>query len=178
MNKEEYQEYLISSHWKTIRERKLKSSNYRCERCGSPYMLQVHHLTYGNLQSENDKDLKVLCDYCHKTVHGIPTGNQRPIIPKHIRDEQLRGMFYDPKLKNRLKTQKLQKASDEKKQLNGTFYKPKSKKHQQHLLRVAAAQAKKRRKKEKRRLERKKQFLVKNPSKSMRTTAERVSFEI
>ncbi len=109
MTKEEYQEYLKSDHWKKTKARKLTERNYRCERCGSPYMLCVHHLNYDRLWKELMTDLKVYCDYCHKTVHGIPTGNQRPIIPKHIRDEQLKGIFNIPRKFKRGKLQKLPK---------------------------------------------------------------------
>ena len=71
MNKEEYQEYLKSEHWRKTRARKLEESGNCCEKCPAKHMLSVHHLTYERLWKELMTDLEVLCDVCHKTAHGI-----------------------------------------------------------------------------------------------------------
>jgi 5-methylcytosine-specific restriction endonuclease McrA len=45
----------------------------RCEKCGSKKLLQVHHERYYpgyELWEYDDKDLKVLCDQCHREKHG------------------------------------------------------------------------------------------------------------
>ena len=68
-NREEYKAYLNSPHWQAIRKRLYKEYDYKCDRCGSPKNIQVHHLTYENLGEEKDEDLTVLCQVCHKKLH-------------------------------------------------------------------------------------------------------------
>ena len=68
-DKESYKEYLQSPRWKAIRKRLYKEYNYKCALCGSGKNLNVHHITYENLGEENDEDLTVLCQVCHKKIH-------------------------------------------------------------------------------------------------------------
>jgi len=69
MDKKEYQNYLISEHWQTLRRIKLESSGYKCQVCGSVDNLHVHHNTYKNLFKESLFDLCVLCQDCHNVYH-------------------------------------------------------------------------------------------------------------
>ncbi len=64
-----YSEYLQSAWWQNKRKEKLKSVNYRCNRCGSQAELQVHHLHYRSLWKEKNNDLEVLCKTCHQVEH-------------------------------------------------------------------------------------------------------------
>lgn len=69
MNKEQYQKYLKTNHWKVVKAWKLYQQDNTCENCGSKHHLQVHHLSYDNLHNERLTDLKVLCRDCHKHYH-------------------------------------------------------------------------------------------------------------
>jgi hypothetical protein len=71
MSKKAYAEYLQSEHWKVLKRKRLEIASYRCEVCGSPHMLHVHHLRYKNLYDVLPSDLQVLCDYHHSKAHGI-----------------------------------------------------------------------------------------------------------
>jgi HNH endonuclease len=64
-----YREYLKTSHWQILRNKKLRLAENRCEDCGSAKDLQVHHLTYERRGEEDLDDLKVLCAVCHEKVH-------------------------------------------------------------------------------------------------------------
>ena len=71
MNKEQYQQYLKTAHWQSVRAIKIYSVGSCCENCHSEKLLQVHHLNYDNLYHEKNEDLKVLCEFCHKEIeHG------------------------------------------------------------------------------------------------------------
>lgn len=63
------EDYLRSAHWRARRERSLRLAGYRCERCGAPSPLDVHHLSYARIGRERDRDLRVLCRSCHDDEH-------------------------------------------------------------------------------------------------------------
>ena len=67
---EEYREYLKSDKWQRLRSKRLAIDEYTCQRCGTPYGLQVHHLAYPlELGTENPyTDLITLCGPCHELV--------------------------------------------------------------------------------------------------------------
>ena len=67
---ETYISYLRSPEWQNLRSQRLKIDNYRCQRCGRPFDLQVHHLYYPiELGTEDPyRDLITLCDGCHELV--------------------------------------------------------------------------------------------------------------
>ena len=67
-----YPEYLLTTHWQWTRYRKLAQAGYRCERCHGTAMLEVHHKTYERIGQERMDDLTVLCDRCHRMIHGLP----------------------------------------------------------------------------------------------------------
>lgn len=66
-----YPEYIRSRQWKQRAAAMIARANFRCQRCGSPRALNVHHLTYAHLGDEWAEDLIVLCNSCHKKEHGI-----------------------------------------------------------------------------------------------------------
>lgn len=59
-----------SSQWQEKRVEAIAKAGYKCQRCGTPSSLQVHHLTYRNLGNEASRDLEVLCEFCHAITHG------------------------------------------------------------------------------------------------------------
>jgi len=65
----DYSHYMQSKAWfdrkKGIRDR----ANGKCERCGSDFKTEVHHLTYANLGDEGDDELILLCRKCHMISH-------------------------------------------------------------------------------------------------------------
>lgn len=66
--RKEYKQYLKTDWWKARRYSKVISIGM-CEVCSSDKHLLVHHLTYKNIGHEPDKDLAVLCKYCHTRLH-------------------------------------------------------------------------------------------------------------
>ncbi len=66
---ESYCEYLRSDDWYKKREYTIISRGRKCEGCGSAKKLQVHHTSYKNIGNEDQGDLVVLCEVCHKAVH-------------------------------------------------------------------------------------------------------------
>lgn len=77
-----YEQYLKSNHWMRVRRAMLMLNQCKCqgkdcnligESCygGDENMMHVHHLTYQNRGNERFEDLKLLCNKCHKQVHGI-----------------------------------------------------------------------------------------------------------
>jgi hypothetical protein len=60
--------YLRSPHWRARRARAIALAGGRCERCGRPGRLEVHHVTYARLGRERDRDLRALCHRCHRIV--------------------------------------------------------------------------------------------------------------
>ena len=80
MTKEEYQEYLQSEHWLSVREERKKIDNYRCILCGSSENINVHHLSYENIGEENIYlDLLTLCKRCHFLLHDA-IGEAKPKV--------------------------------------------------------------------------------------------------
>jgi len=70
---DKYQRYLASVEWQVKREKCKLRAGYKCERCGSPDGLEIHHVTYERLYNERDEDLQCLCKGCHQFMHGIGT---------------------------------------------------------------------------------------------------------
>ena len=66
-----YKEYLLTEHWREIRESALKRAGYRCFLCSKGESLHVHHRTYENLGEESPDDVIVLCRDCHEKHHNI-----------------------------------------------------------------------------------------------------------
>lgn len=56
--------------WQILRSKRLKIDGYKCQYCGSPFRLQVHHLKYPAELGTEDLygDLITLCDSCHEKI--------------------------------------------------------------------------------------------------------------
>ena len=68
MDREEYIEYLKSEEWREKRKAFMEDRGNECEECGEKGT-QVHHLSYENVGDEDDDDVMVLCNQCHKEIH-------------------------------------------------------------------------------------------------------------
>jgi len=77
-----YDDYLKSSQWQKKRSERLKIDKMRCQLCGRPMDLQVHHLTYASIGHENVyRDLLTLCKYCHEEVEQNKKTRRIPVSP-------------------------------------------------------------------------------------------------
>ena len=67
---QDYVDYLRSGTWQKLRSKRLQIDGYKCQRCGRPFDLQVHHLYYPVQLGTEDpyRDLITLCDYCHEII--------------------------------------------------------------------------------------------------------------
>lgn len=81
MSREEYQEYLKSDHWQSLRKRKLSHSKCRCAICGSTDRLEVHHLQYKNIFDVDLTDLRILCNRCHDLFHELKRSGKINLKP-------------------------------------------------------------------------------------------------
>lgn len=69
---EGYREYIQSQSWRIRRRIFIRKAGYKCKICGAKNKtLHVHHLTYRNFGDEQDDDIVVLCEDCHKEVHEV-----------------------------------------------------------------------------------------------------------
>ena len=69
-----YSEYLKTPEWQAKRNERLKIDNFRCQKCGRPMDLQVHHINYDHVGHENVyTDLITLCKYCHAKIEAQKT---------------------------------------------------------------------------------------------------------
>lgn len=67
--RKEYELYLESPEWKTVRSRILNRANGICECCEHAAPTEVHHVTYARLSNELDNDLLAVCSFCHWLIH-------------------------------------------------------------------------------------------------------------
>jgi 5-methylcytosine-specific restriction endonuclease McrA len=66
-----YNAHLASADWLALRADVMQRAGYRCEQCGTPWGLQVHHRTYEQMGNERPEDLIWLCRDCHRALHGL-----------------------------------------------------------------------------------------------------------
>jgi ParB/RepB/Spo0J family partition protein len=64
-----YSDYLRTDAWRKKREQALERAGHRCQLCGCPHHLDVHHNTYERVGAELPVDLVVLCRLCHRVHH-------------------------------------------------------------------------------------------------------------
>ena len=70
-SEDEYQEYLQSEQWVTIRNKVYKDSDGLCVICQSPAEA-IHHRYYpDNLEDDTTAGKMAVCTRCHKAIHGI-----------------------------------------------------------------------------------------------------------
>lgn len=66
-----YDKYLETEHWKHFRNEALKWAGHKCQLCNKEdTTLVIHHKTYENRGRETFNDVIVLCENCHKLIHG------------------------------------------------------------------------------------------------------------
>lgn len=65
-----YEAYLHSAAWRAKRLAAIAAAGGRCQVCNSPNGLEAHHRTYARFGREEPGDLTILCDTCHRLVHG------------------------------------------------------------------------------------------------------------
>ena len=70
MVSDEYRDYLNSDVWQRLRSKRLSIDEFRCQKCRSPFGLQVHHLRYPKILGTEDPytDLITLCKRCHEEI--------------------------------------------------------------------------------------------------------------
>lgn len=81
-----YAEQLKDEKWIKRRNEILKQKGAICSRCGSKEHLQVHHTIYVPNKfawEYKAKHLVVLCDRCHKRIHGIDLNEEFYSITKN-----------------------------------------------------------------------------------------------
>jgi len=66
-----YDEFLKSSYWKSVRKAILERDENKCRSCSSMVKLHVHHDTYIHHLNELNhlSDLRTLCEKCHNDYH-------------------------------------------------------------------------------------------------------------
>ena len=64
-----YEDYIKSEMWIEKRKIILEERGTKCEKCGSTYCINVHHLNYLNVGNESKEDVIVLCKSCHEKEH-------------------------------------------------------------------------------------------------------------
>ena len=79
-----YDDHIGSRYWNEIRQRILKRSDGKCEKCGKMWRLQIHHINYDRVGRELDSDLLAVCQPCHRAIHGIDS----PDRPQRRRDSE------------------------------------------------------------------------------------------
>jgi 5-methylcytosine-specific restriction endonuclease McrA len=60
-----YEAHLASEEWAAMKRALLQERGARCERCGAPPPLELHHKTYERLGRELPSDLELVCPECH-----------------------------------------------------------------------------------------------------------------
>ena len=58
--------------WAAIRQRELRRAGRRCEVCGRPGRLEVHHPRPLSTGGTHDQALEVTCRVCHLARHHTP----------------------------------------------------------------------------------------------------------
>jgi 5-methylcytosine-specific restriction endonuclease McrA len=73
--------------WKRILDR----DGWRCQHCGDPKNLQVHHIqSRSSLGSDEEANLITLCANCHARLHGRIPGDNRVQICLSSRENRSR----------------------------------------------------------------------------------------
>ena len=58
--------------WEEIRKRAIAVAQRRCQQCGRPGRLEVHHPVPLSAGGDNDQALVVMCRDCHFVEHHTP----------------------------------------------------------------------------------------------------------
>lgn len=76
-----YNLFLKTKYWRIVRALKRLMVGNKCQKCGSSFHLETHHLHYRSRGNEH-KDMNciiILCDICHRIQHGIIPERKRGI---------------------------------------------------------------------------------------------------
>jgi hypothetical protein len=65
----DYDDYLMSPHWRQLAEETKRLAGYRCQLCNGEGTLHAHHRTYDRIDDELQSDLVALCASCHAKFH-------------------------------------------------------------------------------------------------------------
>ena len=67
----DYTTYISSDEWLKSPQRLacIKTANNKCQMCGVPFGLEVHHISYKHLGNELPEQLVLLCVLCHDHTH-------------------------------------------------------------------------------------------------------------
>lgn len=98
-----YQSYLRSELWKSIRSRVLQNAKFRCIRCRKK-ATQVHHRAYdmATLRGDELSALTAVCDRCHKKAeHTKPERDDHLGLNGYQRLQRANAMLTRRKKKNR-----------------------------------------------------------------------------
>ena len=68
-NREHYDDYLRSDHWRGLRAKIMRRAGGQCEGCLSAPADHVHHRTYENRGNEFAFELIAVCQACHERLH-------------------------------------------------------------------------------------------------------------
>lgn len=68
--KAEYEAYLKTEEWNSLRVKVFENCKGVCEVCENSPAEQVHHLTYERIGNEELDDLMGVCRPCHELIHG------------------------------------------------------------------------------------------------------------
>lgn len=80
-----YRKYLKSHDWEMVKKEFFQSGYYKgyCYCCKAIGTLSVHHTTYKRVTMEKAKDLRAVCDSCHKRIHEVETTEHIPLYIAH-----------------------------------------------------------------------------------------------
>jgi 5-methylcytosine-specific restriction endonuclease McrA len=63
----------------------LERDSWRCQLCGRPSQLQVHHLRFRSaLGDDSLENLVTLCVYCHAGIHGLKSRGRKSRVRQEI----------------------------------------------------------------------------------------------
>jgi 5-methylcytosine-specific restriction endonuclease McrA len=84
-----YHQRTSSAQWKILKRKVIEQRRNRCERCGQvSASLELHHVHYRSLGSEQPEDVELLCPACHTGPDEARVAKSRP-----KRDEPQEGLI-------------------------------------------------------------------------------------
>lgn len=89
-SRDKYKKYLLSPQWRARAKDAIERAGNRCQVCGNPLHLQVHHNTYRNLGNEKPEDLCVLCKECHELFHSVIADRRHPRPKREVVRKKVR----------------------------------------------------------------------------------------
>lgn len=85
-----YQRYIRSKAFAEVKKALIEKDGYRCKCCGRTEELSAHHSTYDilyhELEGNNLDKMVLLCKYCHRAIHRVPSNYKRFNFKKNNED--------------------------------------------------------------------------------------------